>query len=145
MRLKNAYIIKGESVVKDNSGNIIEILCSYDPKSKSGSGSQESKRKVKGTLHWVSEADALPIEVRIYDRLFQDEAPDHDKSVDFKSYLNPNSMYSLTGFAEPSLSGAKIGDHFQFQRLGYFIVDSDSRSDNLIFNKTVGLKDNWSK
>jgi glutaminyl-tRNA synthetase len=145
VRLKNAYIIKGESVVKDDSGNIVEIFCSYDPKSKSGSGSDESKRKVKGTLHWVSEAEALPIEVRIYDRLFQEEAPDHDKSVDFKTYLNPNSMHSVAGFAEPSLSCAKPGEHFQFQRLGYFVVDSDSRFDQPIFNKTVGLRDNWSK
>ena len=145
VRLKNAYIIKGESVVKDDSGNIVEIFCSYDPKSKSGSGSDESKRKVKGTLHWVSEAEALPIEVRIYDRLFQEEAPDHDKSVDFKTYLNPNSMHSVTGFAEPSLSCAKPGEHFQFQRLGYFVVDSDSSFDQPIFNKTVGLRDSWSK
>ncbi len=145
VRLKNAYIIKGESVLKDDSGNIVEIFCSYDPKSKSGSGSDESKRKVKGTLHWVSEAEALPIEVRIYDRLFQEEAPDHDKSVDFKTYLNPNSMHSVAGFAEPSLSCAKPGEHFQFQRLGYFVVDSDSRFDQPIFNKTVGLRDNWSK
>jgi glutaminyl-tRNA synthetase len=145
VRLKNAYIIKGESVVKDDLGNIVEIFCSYDPKSKSGSGSDESKRKVKGTLHWVSEAEALPIEVRIYDRLFQEEAPDQDKSIDFKTYLNPNSMHSVTGFAEPSLSYAKPGDHFQFQRLGYFVVDSDSRFDQPIFNKTVGLRDNWSK
>jgi len=145
VRLKNAYIIKGESVVKDDSGNIVEIFCSYDPKSKSGSGSDESKRKVKGTLHWVSEAEALPIEVRIYDRLFQEEAPDQDKSVDFKTYLNPNSMHFVTGFAEPGLSCAKPGEHFQFQRLGYFVVDSDSRFDQPIFNKTVGLRDNWSK
>ena len=145
VRLKNAYIIKGESVVKDDLGNIVEIFCSYDPKSKSGSGSEESKRKVKGTLHWVSEAEALPIEIRIYDRLFQEEAPDHDKSVDFKTYLNPNSMHSVAGFAEPSLSSAKPGDHFQFQRLGYFVVDPDSRFDQPIFNKTIGLRDNWSK
>ena len=144
VRLKNAYIIKGESVVKDDLGNIVEIFCSYDPKSKSGSGSDESKRKVKGTLHWVSKAEALPIEVRIYDRLFQEEAPDHDKSVDFKTHLNPNSMHSVTGFAEPNLSSAKPGDHFQFQRLGYFVVDSNSRFDHPIFNKTVGLRDNWS-
>ncbi len=145
VRLKNAYIIKGESVVKDDSGMIIEIICSYDPKSKSGSGSEESQRKVKGTLHWVSTADALPIEVRSYDRLFQEEAPDQDKSVDFKTHLNPNSLSSLTGFAEPSLLTAKPGDRFQFQRLGYFVVDVDSTKEQLVFNKTVGLRDNWSK
>lgn len=145
VRLKNAYIIKGESVVKDDSGMITEIICSYDPKSKSGSGSEESQRKVKGTLHWVSTADALPIEVRSYDRLFQEEAPDQDKSVDFKTHLNPNSLSSLTGFAEPSLLTAKPGDRFQFQRLGYFVVDGDSTKEQLVFNKTVGLRDNWSK
>lgn len=145
VRLKNAYIIKGESVVKDDSGMITEIICSYDPKSKSGSGSEESQRKVKGTLHWVSTADALSIEVRSYDRLFQEEAPDQDKSVDFKTHLNPNSLSSLTGFAEPSLLTAKPGDRFQFQRLGYFVVDVDSTKEQLVFNKTVGLRDNWSK
>jgi len=145
VRLKNAYIIKGESVVKDDSGMITEIICSYDPKSKSGSGSEESQRKVKGTLHWVSTADALSIEVRSYDRLFQEEAPDQDKSVDFKTHLNPNSLSSLTGFAEPSLLTAKPGDLFQFQRLGYFVVDVDSTKEQLVFNKTVGLRDNWSK
>ena len=145
VRLKNAYIIKGESVVKDDSGMITEIICSYDPKSKSGSGSEESQRKVKGTLHWVSTADALSIEVRSYDRLFQEEAPDQDKSVDFKTHLNPNSLSSLTGFAEPSLLTAKPGDRFQFQRLGYFVVDGDSTKEQLVFNKTVGLRDNWSK
>ncbi|MDA8948318.1 glutamine--tRNA ligase/YqeY domain fusion protein [Flavobacteriaceae bacterium] len=145
VRLKNAYIIKGESVVKDDSGMITEIICSYDPKSKSGSGSEESQRKVKGTLHWVSTADALRIEVRSYDRLFQEEAPDQDKSVDFKTHLNPNSLSSLTGFAEPSLLTAKPGDRFQFQRLGYFVVDGDSTKEQLVFNKTVGLRDNWSK
>ncbi|MDG1763230.1 MAG: glutamine--tRNA ligase/YqeY domain fusion protein [Flavobacteriaceae bacterium] len=145
VRLKNAYIIKGESVVKDNSGHITEIICSYDPKSKSGSGTEESQRKVKGTLHWVSQSDALPIEVRLYDRLFKEEAPDQDKEVDFKTYLNPDSLSSQSGYVEPSVSDALPGDRFQFQRLGYFIVDTESSSTKLIFNKTVGLRDNWSK
>ena len=145
VRLKNAYIIKGESVVKDESGNITEILCTYDPKSKSGSGTEESQRKVKGTLHWVSTKEALPVNVRLYDRLFKEESPDQDKSVDFKIHLNPNSLSTLNGFSEPSLLNVEPGDLFQFQRLGYFIVDPDSTSKKLIFNKTVGLRDNWSK
>jgi glutaminyl-tRNA synthetase len=145
VRLKNAYIIKGESVVKDESGNITEIFCTYDPKSKSGSGTEESQRKVKGTLHWVSTKEALPINVRLYDRLFKEESPDQVKSVDFKIHLNPNSLFTLNGFSEPSLLDVEPGDLFQFQRLGYFIVDPDSTSKKLIFNKTVGLRDNWSK
>lgn len=145
VRLKNAYIIKGKSVVKDQSGRITEIYCSYDPKSKSGSGTEESQRKVKGTLHWVSQSDALPIEVRLYDRLFKEEAPDQDKTIDFKAYLNTGSLSTLTGYAEPSLSEVQSGERFQFQRLGYFVVDPDSRAGKLVFNKTVGLRDNWSK
>jgi len=145
VRLKNAYIIKGESVIKDASGNIVEIICTYDPKSKSGSGTEESQRKVKGTLHWASIDHAIPIKVRLYDRLFQEEAPDQDKNVDFKQYLNPNSLSTQNGFAEPSLQSAKAGERFQFQRLGYFIVDPDSSTEQIIFNKTVGLRDNWAK
>ena len=109
VRLKNAYIIKGESVVKDASGNITEIHCTYDPKSRSGSGTEESKRKVKGTLHWVSIEHAFPIKVRLYDSLFKEAAPDQDKAVDFKTYLNPDSLTTLTGYAEPSISEAQSG------------------------------------
>ena len=145
VRLKNAYIIKGESVIKDASGNITEIICTYDPKSKSGSGTEESQRKVKGTLHWVCIDHSVPIQVRLYDRLFQEEAPDQDKNVDFKQHLNPNSLSTQNGFAEPSLQSAKAGERFQFQRLGYFVVDPDSSTTQLIFNKTVGLRDNWAK
>jgi len=145
VRLKNAYIVKGESVIKDASGNIVEIICTYDPKSKSGSGTEESQRKVKGTLHWVSIEHAIPIKVRLYDRLFQEEAPDQDKNVDFKQHLNPNSLSIQNGFAEPSLQSAKAGERFQFQRLGYFVVDPDSSTEQMIFNKTVGLRDNWAK
>ena len=145
VRLKNAYIIKGESVVKDASGNITEIHCTYDPKSRSGSGTDESQRKVKGTLHWVSIEHAFPIKVRLYDRLFKEAAPDQDKAVDFKTYLNPDSLTTLTGYAEPSISEAQSGERFQFQRLGYFVVDPDSTREQMIFNKTVGLRDNWSK
>ena len=145
VRLKNAYIIKGESVVKDENGNIIEIHVTYDPDSKSGSGTEASKRKVKGTIHWVSIPHALPAEVRIYDRLFTHENPDGNKDVDFKEYINPNSLKVITGYVEPTLKTAKEGDKFQFQRLGYFAVDKDTTADKLVFNKTVGLRDTWAK
>ncbi|WP_306351223.1 glutamine--tRNA ligase/YqeY domain fusion protein [Flavobacterium sp. '19STA2R22 D10 B1'] len=145
VRLKNAYIIKGESVVKDENGNITEIHCTYDVDSRSGSGTEASQRKVKGTLHWVSIAHAIPAEVRMYDRLFSDEAPDSHKDVDFKTFLNPNSLVISTGYLEPSLNEAKIGDRFQFQRLGYYCVDKDSTAEKLVFNKTVGLKETWTK
>lgn len=145
VRLKNAYIIKGESVVKDDNGEILEIHCTYDSKSKSGSGTEESKRKVKGTLHWVSVKYAIPAEVREYDRLFMHEAPDSQKDKDFMEFLNPNSLNVVNAFIEPSLKDVKPGDRFQFQRIGYFCVDTDSKPDKLVFNKTVGLRDSWAK
>lgn len=145
VRLKNAYIIKGESVIKDSEGNITEVHCTYDVDSKSGSGSEASKRKVKGTIHWVSTQHAVAAEVRVYDRLFTHENPDGNKEVDFKEYINPNSLEIITGYVEPSLTNAKELDHFQFQRLGYFCVDKDSTSEKLVFNKTVGLRDTWAK
>lgn len=145
VRLKNAYIIKGESVVKDANGNITEIHATYDVDSKSGSGTEASQRKVKGTIHWVSTKHALEAEVRVYDRLFTNESPDKDKEVDFKEYINPNSLKVITGYVEPSLQTAKELDHFQFQRLGYFCVDRDSTAQKLVFNKTVGLRDTWAK
>ncbi|CAI8320857.1 MAG: Glutamine--tRNA ligase [Flavobacterium sp. SCGC AAA160-P02] len=144
VRLKNAYIIKAESCTKDSEGNIIEIQCTYDPLSKSGSGTAESMRKVKGTLHWVSIKHALKAEVRAYDRLFSEEAPDIHKDKDFMEFLNPNSLEIINAYVEPSLEKATVGERFQFQRLGYFNVDDDSRSDALVFNKTVGLRDSWS-
>ncbi len=145
VRLKNAYIIKGESCIKDASGNITEIHCTYDPLSKSGSGSEESQRKVKGTLHWVSAKHAVKAEVRVYDRLFNNEAPDTHKEKDFMEFLNPDSLQIIDAFIEPSLKDASIGDRFQFQRLGYFNIDIESSKEHLIFNKIVGLRDNWSK
>lgn len=144
VRLKNAYIIKAESCTKDSEGNIIEIQCTYDPLSKSGSGTEESTRKVKGTLHWVSVKHALSAEVRVYDRLFSEEAPDSHKDKDFMDFLNPNSLEVLNAFVEPSLQTAAVGERFQFQRLGYFNVDDDRTANQLIFNKTVGLRDSWS-
>jgi glutaminyl-tRNA synthetase len=145
VRLKNAYIIKGESLVKDVDGNITEIHCTYDEDSLSGSGTEASQRKVKGTIHWVSINHAIKAEVRLYDRLFTHENPDGDKEVDFKEYINPNSLEIITGYLEPSLASAKDGDRFQFQRLGYYCVDKDSSDQKLVFNKTVGLKDTWAK
>lgn len=145
VRLKNAYIIKGENVVKDENGNITEIHATYDADSRSGSGSEASKRKVKGTIHWVSIPHAVEAEVRIYDRLFIDENPDGNKEVDFVEFVNPNSLEVVKGYLEPSLSTAVDGDKFQFQRLGYFCVDKESKTDAIIFNKTVGLRDTWAK
>lgn len=145
VRLKSAYIIKGESVVKDADGNIVEIHCTFDAESKSGSGSEASLRKVKGTLHWVSVKHAIAAEVRVYDRLFSAEAPDSDKEKSFMEFLNPNSLQVVKAYLEPHLKSAIAGVHYQFQRLGYFTLDNDSTSDNLVFNKTVGLKDSWTK
>lgn len=145
VRLKNAYIIKGENVIKDADGNITEIHASYDVDSKSGSGTEASQRKVKGTIHWVSIPHAVEAEVRIYDRLFSHENPDGDKEVDFKNYINPNSLEVITGYVEPGLTSAQPEDKFQFQRLGYFCTDKDSTSKKLVFNKTVGLRDTWAK
>ena len=145
VRLKNAYFITATSCEKDENGEITVIHCTYDPLTKSGSGTEESKRKVKGTLHWVSIKHAVKAEVRAYDRLFLDEAPDSHKDKDFMEFVNPNSLEKITAFVEPSLQTAKIGEQFQFQRLGYFNVDDDSTSENLVFNKTVGLRDNWAK
>ena len=145
VRLKNAYIIKAEKAIKDEDGNIIEVHCTYDPLSKSGSGTEESMRKVKGTLHWVSIKDAKEVEVREYDRLFTEAEPDRHEGKDFLEFVNPDSLRVIKGYVEPSVEEAKIGDHFQFQRIGYFNVDPDSTNEKLVFNKTVGLRDSWAK
>ncbi len=145
VRLKNGYIIKAESCTKDEDGNVIEVQCTYDPKSKSGSGTEESLRKVKGTLHWVSIPHAVTAEVRLYDRLFNDATPDGHKDKDFMDFINPDSLQKITGYVEPSLKEAKSGDQFQFQRLGYFNVDKDSTPEQLVFNRTVTLRDTWAK
>jgi glutaminyl-tRNA synthetase len=144
VRLKSAYIIKCESVIKDSSGNVTEIHVTYDPTSHSGS--TEAQRKVKGTLHWVSAPHALDAEVRLYDRLFNDPDPDGHKDRNFKEFLNPDSLTVLKGCkVEPSLTSAGHLDHLQFTRLGYFNVDPDSTPGKLVFNRTVGLKDTWAK
>ena len=145
VRLKNAYIIKGTSVEKDADGNITSIYCTYDEDSKSGSGSEASMRKVKGTIHWVSAAHALDAEVRNYDRLFNDEAPDQHKEKDFTDFINDDSFSIQNAKVEPSLANLDESIAVQFQRLGYYILDKDAKEGQLIFNKTVGLRDNWSK
>ena len=145
VRLKNAFIIKGESVDKDPHGNIQTIYCTYDPESRSGSGTEASMRKVKGTIHWVSAKHAIDAEVRNYDRLFTDEAPDQHKEHDFTEFINENSLSIQQAKIEPSLKELKKGQSVQFQRLGYFILDKDSSQDKIVFNKTVGLRDTWSK
>jgi glutaminyl-tRNA synthetase len=145
VRLKNGYIIKAESCTKDDDGNITEVQCTYDPKSKSGSGTEESLRKVKGTLHWVSISHAITAEVRLYDRLFSDPTPDSHKDKDFMDFVNPDSLEKVTGYLEPSLKDSQIGDQVQFQRLGYFNVDKDSTPEKLVFNRTVTLRDTWAK
>ncbi len=142
VRLKSAYIIKCDDFVKDEAGNVIELHCTYIENSKSGSDT--SGINVKGTLHWVSVKEALPIEIREYDRLFTVE----DLSTaegDFKEHINPNSLQVITGYAEPALKEAAVGAKFQFMRKGYFCLDPDSTADHLVFNRTVGLKDTWGK
>ncbi len=143
VRLKAGYIIKAERVEKDNRGEISTIYATYDEDSKSGSGTEASLRKVKGTLHWVSAKHALPIEIRTYERLFTTEQPDATKDVDFVQFINPQSLRVTHGFGEPSLKDATVDDHFQFQRIGYYIKDRDSADDKLVFNRTVTLKDGY--
>ncbi len=143
VRLKAAYIIKANRVEKDADGNITTIFATYDEDSRSGSGTEASQRKVKGTLHWVSAKHALPIKVNIYDRLFTVEQPDAEKDVDFLNFINPESLKVQNGFGEPSLKDATTEDHFQFQRIGYFIKDKTSTDGQLVFNRTVTLKDSY--
>ena len=142
VRLKSAYIIKCEEVIKDPEGNIAELHCTYIPESKSGHDTSDIK--VKGTLHWVNAADAVEVEVREYDRLFRVEDPT-DEDGDFKEYLNPDSLKVVTGFAEPSIVTATLADRFQFLRKGYYCLDRDATSSKLVFNRTVTLKDGWTK
>jgi len=145
VRLRYAYIIKCEEVIKDEKGGIIELHCTYDPETKSGTGT--SNKKVKGTIHWVSAAHAIEAEVRLYDRLFTVEAPDSDKEKDFLEFINPNSLEIIPkAYLEPSLKSSMPGDRFQFERNGYFCVDTKySTKEKLVFNRTVTLKDSWSK
>ena len=142
VRLKHAYIIKCEEVVKDEKGEITELRCSYDPESKSGGSA--ANRKVKGTLHWVSAKDAMDAEVRLYDYLLKTD--DEETTADFIGSLNPYSLEVIEGVkVEPSLARTAEGTHYQFLRTGYFVVDKDTRPDRLVFNRVVGLKDSWGK
>ncbi|HHX31686.1 MAG TPA: glutamine--tRNA ligase, partial [Bacteroidales bacterium] len=144
VRLKSAYIIKCTGCKKDEEGNIIEVYAEYDPQTKSGM--PEAKRKVKGTIHWVSVPHSLNAEVRLYDRLFMVEDPLAEKDKDFKELMNPNSLIVKKDCkVEEYLNDAKPGDRFQFQRIGYFNIDSDSTPQNLVFNRTVALRDSWKK
>jgi len=145
VRLRYAYIIKCEEIIKNQDGNIEKLLCSYDIDTKSGTGT--SDKKVKGTIHWVSAKHSINAKVRLYDRLFNVPAPDSDKENDFIKYMNPDSLITIENSkVEPYLKNAKPGERFQFERLGYYCVDSkESSSDNLVFNRTVTLKDSWAK
>ncbi len=144
VRLKYGYIIKCENIVKDSEENIIEIHCTYQDDTRSGM--INSNKKVKGTLHWVSVAHAVPVEVRLYDRLFAVETPENvEEGHDFKENINPASLRVITAFAEASVKKAIAGDRFQFERLGYFCADPDTNSSLIVFNRTVPLKDPWTK
>ena len=145
VRLKSAYIIKGTGVNKDAEGNIVEILCEYDPKSKSGSGTEESTRKVKGTLHWVTQSNSVDVIVKSYDRLFMEESPGSNSEENFLKDINPNSLETLYAKAEPSIVSSENGQSFQFQRKGYFALDTKTKANKIVFNKTVGLRDSWKK
>ncbi len=142
VRLKSAYIIQCDEVVRDEDGEVKELRCTYFDNSKSGE--DVSGIVAKGTLHWVSARESVPVEVRLYDRLFRVENPALEEG-DFKEYINPDSLRVITGYAEPALSGTHSGDLFQFLRLGYFCTDVQSSPDKLVFNRTAGLRDNWSK
>ncbi len=141
VRLKYAYIIKCDEVVKDDAGNVVELRCTADLESKSGGPT--SNRKVKGTIHWVSAAHAIDAEVRLYDRLFT--VPEPDADGDFKAHLNPKSLEIVQAKCERSLAEARPNERYQFERLAYFALDPDSRPGKLVFNRTITLKDTWAK
>jgi glutaminyl-tRNA synthetase len=145
VRLKHAYIIKCEKAVKDErTGEVREVHCTYDSETKSGA--PQASRKVKGTLHWVSARHAVEAEVRLYEHLFTRPNPEDEKDTDFTAHLNPKSLEVLGPcYVEPGLAGAEPGGRYQFLRLGYFCVDTDSSADKLVFNRTVGLRDTWAK
>lgn len=144
VRLKYSYIIKCENVIKNSEGEITEIHCTYDPETLSGRS--QSNRKVKGTLHWVSAKHALEAEIRQYDRLFLNESPeDVEEGVDYKTNLNPDSLKVVKGYVEASIANTKPLDKYQFERIGYFCTDYDSKEGKLVFNRIVSLKDSWAK
>ena len=144
VRLRYAYFVTCNDVIKDANGEITEIHCTYDPASRGGNS--PDGRKVKSTIHWVSATENVEAEVRLYDRLFSDEEPDGHKDIDFKEFMNHDSLQVLPKcYIEPFVKNAKVLDHFQFERLGYFNIDQDSTSEKLVFNRTVQLKDTWAK
>ena len=144
MRLRDAYCISCNEVIKNEAGEITELRCTYDPASKGGNS--PDGRKVKATLHWVSAKHAVKSEVRLYDRLFMDPEPDGHKDKDFKEFLNPDSLKVISDcYVEPFGGNALPLNHFQFERLGYFNVDYDSTPEHPVFNRTVPLKDSWTK
>lgn len=147
MRLRYAYLITCQEAVKDASGRVVELRCTYDPASRGGTA--PDGRKVRGTIHWVAAAHAVPAELRLYDRLFTVEEPDSDKERHFMDFLNPDSLKVLNDCRlEPSLAQAQAEDRFQFERQGYFCLDSDSTTDEkgkLVFNRIVSLRDSWEK
>ena len=144
VRLKYAYIIKCEEVIKDDAGNIVELHCTYDPETKSGSGIH-ADRKVKGTLHWVNAADAVDVETRVYDYLLKTEDNEDGDSKDFLDQINPNSLAVFHSKGEAALKKYKAGDQFQFLRQGYFVIDPDTTKDHMVVNRIVGLRDTWAK
>jgi glutaminyl-tRNA synthetase len=141
VRLKYAYIIKCEEVVKDDAGNLIELRCSVDFESKSGGAT--SNRKIKGTIHWVTAAHAIDAEVRLYDRLFT--VPEPDAGGGFKSFINPHSLEVVKAKCEPALVDARPEERYQFERRGYFALDPDSTPEKQVWNRTITLKDTWAK
>jgi glutaminyl-tRNA synthetase len=145
VRLRNAYFVTAHEVVKDGDGNLVEVHCTYDPLSRGGNS--PDGRKVKSTMHWVSAEHALGAEIRLYDKLFSKADPyDLEEGQDVLENLNPNSLEILSGAKlEPSLGNAKLGDRFQFERVGYFCLDRDSTPEKLVFNRTLPLKDSWAK
>jgi glutaminyl-tRNA synthetase len=144
VRLRYAYLIKCTQVIKDpKTGEVIEVRCTHDPESRGGTPADG--RRVKATLHWVSAEHALPAEVRLYDHMFTKPHPEEDEAADFRSFLNPASLAVLSGWVEPSLGGAAPGDRFQFERLGYFATDPDTKPGKPVFNRTVTLRDEWAK
>jgi len=141
VRLKYAYIVKCDEVIKDAQGTAVELRCTADLNSKTGGAT--AGRKIKGTIHWVSAARAVDAEVRLYDRLFT--VPEPDAEGDFKQHLNPRSLETITAKCEPELGSATPEIRYQFERLGYFTLDKDSRPEKLVFNRTITLRDTWSK
>jgi glutaminyl-tRNA synthetase len=145
VRLRNAYFVTAQSVVKDAAGNIVEVHCTYDPASRGGNS--PDGRKVKSTIHWVSTAHAITAEIRLYNKLFTKADPyDLEEGQDVLDNLNPHSLQILAGAQlEPSLAKATLEDRFQFERVGYFCLDPDSTAEKLVFNRTLALKDSWAK